>query len=136
MLFLNLFQFLTRLLISKLVKHFSTYLVGPNGTMWKTCYSDPQNANNNQLKLKTNCVTDYFLTVRSSSMKDYTCITWWAHKRQTFILISIKKIRILIFCLQLTGYLKTRKTFQIFMFAVMNSGKCDLHIHFPFLQEF
>ena len=27
----------------------------------------------NQLYIKTKCVTDYLLTVRSSSMKDYTC---------------------------------------------------------------
>ena len=40
--------------------------------------------------IKTKCVTDFILTVRFSSMKDYTCITWGAHKRQTFTLISIK----------------------------------------------
>ena len=41
-----------------------------------------------------------------------------------------------IFCLQLTEYLNTRKSFQICMFVVMASGKCELHIHFTFLQEF
>ena len=87
--------------------------------------------------IKTKCVTDILLTVRSSIMKDYTCITWWVHKRQTFILISIKIMRNLkIFCLQITGYLKTRKSFPISMFVVMFSGKCDLHIHVTFLQEF
>ena len=41
-----------------------------------------------------------------------------------------------IFCLQVTGYLRTRKSFPICMFVVMISGKCYLHIHFTFLQEF
>ena len=63
-------------------------------------------------------------------------ITWWSHKRQTFTLISINKMRIWKFFLQITGYLNTRKSFPIYMFIVMASGKCDLHIHFTFLQEF
>jgi len=46
MLFLTLFQFLTRLLTFKHLKPFSTYLVGRNGTMWKSCFSAPQNAKN------------------------------------------------------------------------------------------
>ena len=44
--------------------------------------------------IKTKCVTDFLLTVRSSSIKDYTFITGWAHERQTFTLISIKIMRI------------------------------------------
>ena len=44
MLFLNLFQFLTRLITSKHLELFSTYLVGRNGTMWKTCFSATLNA--------------------------------------------------------------------------------------------
>ena len=44
MLFLTLFQFLTRLLTSKHLQHFITYLVGRNGTMWKTCISALQNS--------------------------------------------------------------------------------------------
>jgi len=39
-----LFHFLTRLLTSKHLKLFSTYLVVWNGTMWKPCFSAPQNA--------------------------------------------------------------------------------------------
>jgi len=51
--FLNLFQFLTRLLTSKHLKLFSTYLVGPNGTMLRTCFSALQNAKEeNHLNLK------------------------------------------------------------------------------------
>jgi len=57
--FLTLFPFVTRLMTSKHVKHFSTYLVGRNGTKWKTCFSAPQNAKKeHQLKHKTNCVTE------------------------------------------------------------------------------
>jgi len=73
MLFLTLFELLTRLLTSKLLKLFITYLVGRNGTMWKRCFSSPQNARKeNQLKHKTKCVKDFLLLVSSSSMKDYT----------------------------------------------------------------
>ena len=53
MLLLILFQFLTRYLTSKHLKLFSTYLVVRNGTMWKTCFPNPQNAKKeNQLKHK------------------------------------------------------------------------------------
>ena len=57
------FYFLTRLLPSKHLKLFSTYLVG----LLKM--------RNKKIKWnkKSNCVTDFLLTVRSSSMKDYTC---------------------------------------------------------------
>jgi hypothetical protein len=46
------------------------------------------------LNIKTKRVTELLLTVRSSSMKDYTCHYVGAQKRQTFILISIKFMRI------------------------------------------
>ena len=38
--------------------------------------------------IKTKCVTDFLLIVRSSRMKDLLVITWGVHKRQTFTLIS------------------------------------------------
>jgi len=73
MLLLTLFQFLARLRTFKYLKLFSTYLVGQNGTKLKTCFSAFQNAKKeNQLKHRNQCVTDFLLTVRSSSMKDYT----------------------------------------------------------------
>jgi len=40
------------------------------------------------------------------------------------------------FCLHVTGYLKTKKSFPICKFVVMASGKCELHIYFTFLLEF
>ena len=46
MMFFNLFQFLTRLLTSKYLKIFSTFLMVRNGAMWITCFSAPQNAKN------------------------------------------------------------------------------------------
>jgi hypothetical protein len=71
--YLNLFHFFTRLLTSKHLKLYSTYLVGRNGTMWQTCFSAPQNAKKKiSLNLKTKCVTEFLLTVSSSSMMDYT----------------------------------------------------------------
>ena len=48
--------------------------VGRNGVMWKTCFSASQNAKNeSQPKHKNQVRNRIFLTVRSSSMKDYTC---------------------------------------------------------------
>ena len=44
--------------------------------------------------IKTKCVTDFLLTVRSSSMKDYTFHYVVITKRQKFTLISIKIMRI------------------------------------------
>jgi len=72
--FFTLFQFLTRLLTSKHFNLISTYLVVRNGVMWKTCF---QLLKMRKMKvtrtIKTKCVTDFILTVMSSSMKDYTC---------------------------------------------------------------
>ena len=72
--FFTLFQFLTRLLTSNHFILISTFLVGRNGVMWKTFFQllkmRKMNVNWN---IKTNSVTDFLLTVRSSSMKDYTC---------------------------------------------------------------
>ena len=40
-----------------------------------------------------------------------------------------------IFCLHVTGYLNTRKSFTICMFVVMASGKFELHTYLTFLHE-
>jgi len=34
-----------------------------------------------------------------------------------------------IFCLQLTGYLNTKKSFPISVFVLINSGKCEIRIY-------
>ena len=62
-------------------------------------------------------------------------ITWWAHKRQTFTLISIKLMWIFKFFLYLTRYLNTKETFPIYIFVLMASGKCEHHTYFTFLQR-
>jgi len=41
-----------------------------------------------------------------------------------------------IICLNVTGYIYTKKSFPNCMFVHMMSGKCALHIYFTFLQEF
>jgi hypothetical protein len=136
MLFLILFQFLTRLLTSKHLKLFSTYFVVRNGQMWKTCFQILKMRKKEiSWNIKTNCVIDLMLT----SLRVYRIIldiTRWAHKRQTFTLISIKIMRIWNFFLRINGYLNTRNSFPICMFAFMAPRKCDLHIHITFLQEF
>ena len=135
--FLNLFQFLTRLLNSKHLKLFSTYLVGRHGTMWKTCFYATQNAKKeNQLKHKNqehkrlfidSYVLEYeelYLSLRGDHIKD-----------KLYININKNNENLKIFCLQAPGYLNTRKSFPICMFVVMASGKCDLHIHSLFYKN-
>jgi hypothetical protein len=69
----HLFQIVIWLRSFKYLKLFSTYLVGRKGAMGKTCFSAPQNGKMKiSLNIKTKSVTE-FLTVRSLSMKDYTC---------------------------------------------------------------
>ena len=135
--FLDLFLFLTQLLISKHLKTFSTHRVGRNGTMWKTCFSAPQNTKKKiSWNIKTKCVTE-LLTVRSSSVKDYNCL-YVVSTQKTNVYINFNKNNgnLEIFCWQITVYLNPRKSFPICMFVVMASENCDFHIHFTFLQEF
>jgi hypothetical protein len=95
MIFITLFQFLKRLLTSKLLKLFSTYLEGRNGAMWNLCFSAPQNAKkDNHLKHKNQVPNTLLLTVRTSSMKDYTCHYGVSTKGQMFTINSIKIMRI------------------------------------------
>ena len=86
--------------------------------------------------IKTKCVTDFLLTVRSSSMKDYTC-HFVGSIQMTKVYINFNKINVnfvLIF-LHLTGYSHTKESFPSCMFVVMASGKCELHTYFTFLQR-
>ena len=91
MIILTLFQFLTRLLNSKHLKPINTYLMRRNGEMWKMFFSAPQNAKRKICwNMKTKFRIDFLSTVRSSSMKDYTCHYGVSNKRQMFTLILIK----------------------------------------------
>ena len=87
--------------------------------------------------IKTKCVTEFLLRVRSSSMKDYTCHyvgnTW---KTNVYINFNKIKVNFEIFCLHVTGYSNTKKSFPICMFAGMASGKCELHTYYTFLLWF
>jgi hypothetical protein len=47
--------------------------------------------------IKSNCVTDFLLTLLIRAWMIILLNTWWAHKRQTFTLISIKIMKICIF---------------------------------------
>jgi hypothetical protein len=86
--------------------------------------------------IKSKCVTDFLLTVRSSSMKDYTfhyvVITW---KKIVYMKVNTNNEKSEIF-FKLNGYLTRRKSLPISMFVLMASGNYDLHIHYTFLQEF
>ena len=82
--------------------------------------------------IKTKCITDLLLTVKSSRMKDYTCNTRWAHNRQTFTLISKKKWELGNFFIHVTGYVNTKKSNPNCMFVQMISWKCVHHIYFTF----
>jgi hypothetical protein len=86
--FLTLLQFFTRLLSSKHLKLFITYLVGRNGTIWKTCFSAPRNVKKeNQLKPNTKCVTDFYWHLGLRVCRIILVIMMWAHKSQSFTLI-------------------------------------------------
>ena len=86
--------------------------------------------------INTKCVTDFYWQLSLRVWRILLVITWWAHKRQRFILILIKKWKFENYCLQVTGFLNTRKSFPVCMFVLMASGKCDFQIHFNFLPKF
>ena len=67
-----------------------------------------------KVETKTKCVTDFLLTVRSSSMKDYT-FHYVVRTQKTNIYINFNKNNenLEIYCLHVTGYLKTLMNFPI-----------------------
>ena len=135
--FLTLFQFLTRLLTSKNLKLFCTYLVGEMERCEKRAFQLLKMRKNDiSWNIKTKCVTDIYWQLHLRVWRIIFFITCWAHKRQIFALISIIIMRIWKFFLQVTEYLNIRESCPIYMFVVMSSVKCDLHLHFTFLQEF
>ena len=85
--------------------------------------------------IKSKCVTEFLLTDRSSSMKDYT-FHYVGSIYKTDVYINFNKISMNfeIFCLHVTGYSNTKELFPSCMFVVMASGKCELHTYFTFLQ--
>ena len=96
--FFNLFQFLARLRTSKHLNLFRTYHVRRNGTMWKTCFSTAQNARKKiSWNKKTKGVKITYWQLGLRVWRIILAIKGWAHKRQTFTLISIKIMRILNF---------------------------------------
>ena len=87
--FFTLFQFLTRFLTSKYLKLFSTYLVGRNRAMLKTCFSARQNAKKQiSWNIKTKFITDFLLKLCLREWRIILVITRWALNSQTFTLIS------------------------------------------------
>jgi len=85
--------------------------------------------------IKTKCVTDFYWPLGLRVWRIILVITLGAHKRQTFMLISIKLMWILKLFLHVTGYSNTKESFPICMFVVMASGKYELHTYFFFLQR-
>jgi len=85
--------------------------------------------------IKTKCVTDFLLTGHRV-WRIILVITWWAHKRQTFTLISIKIIRIWKILFTNNRVFKHKAVVSNLNICSNGIGKCDFHIHFTFLQEF
>jgi len=84
--FFTLFQFLKRFLTPKYPKRVSTYLVGRNGSMWKTCFSAPQNAIKEiSWIIKTKCITSFYWQLGLREWRIILVITRWAHNSQTLI---------------------------------------------------
>ena len=73
MTFFILFQFLTRILTSKYLKIFSTYFVVQTEWCEKRAFQPLKMRKKKGWNIKSKCITDFLLTVRSSRMKDYTC---------------------------------------------------------------
>ena len=67
------FQFLTRFLNSKNLKIFSTYLVGKMERCEKRPFLLLKMRKKISWNIKTKCITDFILAIRSSRMKDCTC---------------------------------------------------------------
>ena len=92
---LNLFQFLSRLLSYNNLKLFSTYPVGRNCAMWKTCFSAPQNAKKeNQLKHKNQVRDRLYIDSQVLEYEGLTSHFGVNTKKQTSTLNSIKIMRI------------------------------------------
>ena len=68
-----LFQFLTRLLISNILISFVHNSLGEMECVKNVLLSFTKCEKWVSWYIKTKCVREFFLTVRSSSMKDYTC---------------------------------------------------------------
>jgi hypothetical protein len=86
--------------------------------------------------IKTKCLTDLYWQLSLRVWRIKLLITGWAHKRQMFTLISIKIMRIFNFLFTRNREFKDKKSIPICMFVVFSSKKCELHIHFTFLQGF
>ena len=96
--FFTLFQFLTRLMTSTTLISLVHNSLGETEWCEKSAF---QLLKMRKMKvswnIKTKCVTDFLLTVRSSVSRIILLITRWAHKSQTFALISLKLLWILKF---------------------------------------
>jgi len=82
----------------------------------------------NQLKHKTKCVTDLLVTVRTLSMKDYTCHYGLSTQKSNVHLVFIKNNENLKYFLHVTGYLNIKKSYPICMFVVMASRNVSIYI--------
>ena len=135
--FLTLFQFLTPLPTTEHLKLFSTYLVGQNGAMWKTCFELLKMRKNKiSWNIKTKCITDFFWQLGLREWRIILVITRWAHNSQTFILISKKNNENLEIFLHWNGYVNTKKSFPNCMFVLVISWKiCESYI-FHFFTSF
>ena len=73
-------------------ENLNKHLVVRNGRMWKTCFSATQIRKNIiSWNIKTKCVTNFFYwQIGVRVWRIIHVITWWAHNRQKFTLISIK----------------------------------------------
>ena len=85
--------------------------------------------------IKTKCVTDFYWQLGLRAWRIILVITWGAHKRQMFTLISIKLMWILKFLFTRNRIFKHKGVVSKCMFVVMASGKCELHTYFTFCAK-
>ena len=90
--YFTLFQFVTRLLTSKHLKHSSTYLVGQNTVKWKTCFSAPQNAKKeHQLKHKNRVRNWRFIELGLRVWKIMLVISKWTKKKKSNVYLHFNE---------------------------------------------
>ena len=113
----------------------------PRGANWNdvknVLFSSSKCETKNQLKHKNQVRNRLFIASKVLEYEGlYLSLRGQHINKNVYINFNKNNENLEIFCLQVTGYLKTRKSLPICMFVVLASGKCDLHIHFTILQEF
>ena len=130
--FLTSLQILERLLTSKYLIPSSTNHVGEMERWEKRVFQLLQMPKNKiSWNKEAKCVTDFYWYLGLLLWRIILVIKCWAHKRQTFTLISIQIMCNLNF-FTLNRVFKHMEVFSNLNILVTALGKCELHTYFTF----